>query len=244
MFQILEACCVLGKKVHWFCMCTGFAMWILSFILFITLFVNLVQVVVLKAEYGEVSPCVVLAQEFQRKPCTGSGCRYLYLPYLLVGYSIACSSGPQCNNSQEFVNATAYETPDPVWYSNFELVQQYFMDYPTGSVHSCYYKKSQVNEAVMTNNARFLSVSSVLRFIFMFGFVVAGSGMAFWGCRRYHKKKAKAELKELKSMGKLGKAQAKYGTFQAKKLAAKKGKKKSGKADKIKRLGQMAMEVV
>lgn len=99
-------------------------MWILSFILFITLFVNLVQVVVLKAEYGEVSPCVVLAQEFQRKPCTGSGCmvplrsiylptpnttvantgRYLYLPYLLVGYSIACSSGPQCNNSQEFVN--------------------------------------------------------------------------------------------------------------------------------------------
>lgn len=64
-----------------------------------------------------------------------------------------------------------------------------------------------------------------------------------WDKRRYQKKKAKAEMKELKKSGKLGKAQAKYGTFQKKKELQKKGKKKLGKVGKAKKLGKMVLEV-
>lgn len=36
----------------------------------------------------------------------------------------------------------------------------------------------------MTNNARFLVVSTVLRFFLMIGFIVVGGGVAFFGYKR------------------------------------------------------------
>lgn len=243
MFAFLDICCVVCKKAHWFCIFIGIGLWLLSFVLFLTLLINLIQVAVIKSEYEEVEACLVVDQTYKRETCSGSGCHYLYMPVLVVTFSIDCTSGPNCTDGKELITANAYEEPDPEWYTNPDTMQQYFRHYPIGTEHVCYYEKKQVDKAVMTNNARFLGLSTVLRFIFMIVFIVVGAGLGFFGYRRYLKKKAKAEMKELKKSGKIGKAQAKYGTFQKKQKSAKSGKKKLGKVGKVKKLGKMVMEV-
>lgn len=44
----------------------------------------------------------------------------------------------------------------------------------------------RIDKAVMTNNARFMGLSTLLRFLFMIIFVVVGAGLGFFGFRRYH----------------------------------------------------------
>jgi len=242
VFKLLEACCFAFKKVHFFCIFGGLTLLLLSFVLFLTLVVNLIQVVVVKNRYEAANPCLVLAQTTERQPCTSSGCHYLYRPVLSVQFTIQCSSGPNCTNGSEMIVANAYEDPDATWYSNPDEVDLYFKHYPIGTTHVCFYDTSQVTQVVMTNNARFLGPSTAIRFLLMVVFVVVGVPITFWGLRRYMKKQAKAEMKELKKSGKLGKAQAKYGTFQRDKELKKMGKKKMGKVDKVKKLGKLVLE--
>jgi hypothetical protein len=47
----------------------------------------------------------------------------------------------------------------------------------------CLYR---IDQAVMTNNARFMGLSTLLRFLFMIIFIVVGAGLGFFGFRRYH----------------------------------------------------------
>lgn len=84
VFALLDTCCLVCKKAHWCCMIGGLGLWVLSFILFLTLIVNLIQVVILKNRYEEVDVCVVLEQNYERQACTGSGCTFDFLNLIFI----------------------------------------------------------------------------------------------------------------------------------------------------------------
>lgn len=74
VFALVDAFCAVCKKSHWCCILGGLGMWGLSFILFLTLIINLIQVIIVKETYEAVDACLILDYTNERQTCSGSGC--------------------------------------------------------------------------------------------------------------------------------------------------------------------------